>query len=67
MDKKEIKNILNQKYERKNFQNLTQSIFKKCNYFTNPKIIETNNNKVLNFFQLGNIELADGRISQYLS
>jgi len=61
MDKKEIKNILNQKYERTNFQNLTQSIFKKCNYFTTPKIIETNNNKVLNFFQLGNIELADGK------
>jgi hypothetical protein len=61
MDKKEIKNILNQKYERANFQNLTQLVFKKCDYFSIPKSIETKNDKVQNFLQLGNIELSDGK------
>ena len=47
MNRKEIKELLNQKYERKKFKQLTQSIFNKCDYFNSPKSIDTNNDKVL--------------------
>ena len=61
MNRKEIKESLNQKYERIKFKQLTQSIFSKCNYFNSPKSIDTNNEKVLDFLQLGNINLLDGK------
>ncbi len=61
MNRKEIKELLNQKYERTNFKQLTQSIFSKCDYFNSPKSIDTNNDKVLDFLQLGNINLLDGK------
>ena len=61
MDKIKIRELLNKKYERDDFKNLTQSIFKNCNYFNSPKTINPNNDKILNFLQLGNINLSDGK------
>ena len=61
MDKIKIREQLNKKYERDDFKNLTQSIFKNCNYFNTPKSIDPNNDKILNFLQLGNINLSDGK------
>ena len=61
MNRNEIKELLNQKYDRTNFKQLTQSIFSKCDYFNSPKSIDTNNDKVLDFLQLGSINLLDGK------
>ena len=47
MDKIKIRELLNKKYERDDFKNLTQSIFKNCNYFNSPKTINPNNDKIL--------------------
>ena len=61
MNRNEIKELLNQKYDRTKFKQLTQSIFSKCDYFNSPKSIDANNDKVLDFLQLGNINLLDGK------
>lgn len=58
----EIRNTLNQKYERNTFKNLLYSIFEKSNYFKSPIKIQTDNDKVLEFLQLGVINLHDNKM-----
>ena len=59
MNKQEIKEILNKKYNRENWKLLTKDIFKNVEYFKEAKLIKTDNKKILNFFQIGNINLKD--------
>ena len=61
MNKQEIKEILNKKYDRDKWKNLAKDIFKDVEYFKEPKIISTNNDKILNFLQIGNLNLKDGK------
>ena len=60
MDKVEIKEKLNQKYNRENWKNLSKNIFKNnVEFYSNPRNIEIQNEKVLSFFELGRINLND--------
>ena len=59
MEKREIKEILNQKYNRDNWKSFTKKIFANIEYFKTPKSIKTNNEKILDFVQIGNIKLQD--------
>ena len=61
MNKQEIKEILNKKYSRDNWKILTKDIFKSVEYFKEPKKISTNNDKILDFLQIGNLNLKDGK------
>jgi hypothetical protein len=62
MEKIEIKNILNKKYNRDNWKILTKDIFSDVEYFKEPKKIATENNKILEFVQIGNLKLKDKKI-----
>ena len=57
MEKKEIREILNQKYNRENWKFLTKNIFDNVEYFKSPISIKTNNEKILDFVQIGNLKL----------
>ena len=59
MEKTEIKEILNQKYNRDNWKSFTKKIFGNVEYFKTPKSIKTNNEKILDFVQIGNLKLQD--------
>ena len=59
MEKKEIREILNQKYNRENWKSLTKKIFSNVEYFKTPKTINTSNEKILDFVQIGNLKLKD--------
>ncbi len=59
MEKKEIREILNQKYNRENWKFLTKNIFDNVEYFKTPISIKTNNEKILDFVQIGNLKLKD--------
>jgi hypothetical protein len=61
MNKKEIKDILNKKYNRNDWKNLAKNIFKNVEYFKEPKKILTNNDKILDFLQIGNLNLNDNK------
>ncbi len=61
MEKLEIKNILNKKYDRENWKNLSHQIFEKVEYFKEPIKIDHLNEKVLEFLQIGNIKLNDNK------
>lgn len=62
MEKIEIKNILNKKYDRNNWKILAKDIFNDVEYFKEPKKIVTENNKILEFVQIGNLKLKDKKI-----
>ena len=57
MEKIEIRKILNQKYNRENWKSFTKKIFNNVEYFKSPKSIKTNNDKILDFVQIGNLKL----------
>ena len=59
MEKIEIRKILNQKYNRENWKSFTKKIFNNVEYFKSPKSIKTNNDKILDFVQIGNLKLND--------
>ena len=59
MQKKEIKELLNKRYNREDWKLFTKKIFGNVEYFQNPKKIETNNDKILEFVQIGNLKLKD--------
>ena len=59
MNKQEIKEILNKKYNKEKLKLLTKDIFKNVEYFKEAKLIKTDNKKILNFFQIVNINLKD--------
>ena len=59
MQKKEIKELLNKRYNRDNWKLFTKKIFGNVEYFQKPKKIETNNDKILEFVQIGNLKLKD--------
>ena len=59
MEKKEIKEILNQKYDRENWKFLAKNIFNNVEYFKTPISIKTDNEKILDFVQIGNLKLID--------
>ena len=61
MEKQEIKQLLNKKYNRDDWKSLAKKIFKNVEYFKEPKKIPTNNEKILNFTQLGNLNLNDNK------
>ena len=61
MEKQEIKKILNKKYNREEWKNLAKNIFKNVEYFREPKKISTNNDKILDFLQIGNLNLNDNK------
>ena len=61
MQKQEIKQILSKKYDREDWKILAKKIFKDVEYFKEPKKIQTNNEKVLDFIQLGNLNLNDNK------
>ena len=61
MEKQEIKQLLNKKYNRDDWKSLAKKIFKNVEYFKEPKQIPTNNEKILNFTQLGNLNLNDNK------
>ena len=61
MEKQEIKKILNKKYNREEWKNLAKNIFKNVEYFKEPKKILTNNDKILDFLQIGNLNLNDDK------
>ena len=61
MQKLEIKNILNQKYERSNWKTLIKIVFKGSNFLSSPRNIATNNSKIKGFTELGYINLSDGK------
>ena len=61
MEKQEIKKILNKKYNREEWKNLAKNIFKNVEYFKEPKKISTNNDKILDFLQIGNLNLNDNK------
>ena len=62
MDKQEIKGILNKQYNRDSWKILTKDIFKNIEYFKEPKKIITENKKILDFNQIGNLKLKDDKI-----
>lgn len=59
MEKIEIKKLLNKKYDRENWKNLSKEIFEKVEFFKDPLKIDNQNEKVLDFYQIGNIKLKD--------
>ncbi len=59
MEKKEIKELLNKKYDREEWKIFTHKIFGNIDYFKTPKKIETKNDKILEFVQIGNLKLED--------
>ena len=59
MEKKEIKELLNKKYNREEWKIFTNKIFGNIDYFKTPKKIETKNDKILEFVQIGNLRLED--------
>ena len=59
MEKLEIKKLLNKKYDRENWKNLSKEIFDKIEFFKDPLKIDNQNEKVLEFYQIGNIKLKD--------
>ena len=61
MEKKEIKEILNQRYERSKWKELIKIVFKNSNYYISAKNIETNNPKIKKVSELGYINLSDGK------
>jgi hypothetical protein len=61
MNKHEIKETLNKKYNRDDWKILTKNIFKNVEYFKVPKKISTTNDKILDFLQIGNLNLNDGK------
>ena len=61
MDKQEIKKILNKKYNREEWKILAKKVFKNVEYFKEPKKISTNNDKILDFLQIGNLNLNDDK------
>ncbi len=61
MEKQEIRKILNKKYNREEWKNLAKNIFKNVEYFREPKKISTNNDKILDFLQIGNLNLNDNK------
>lgn len=61
MNKKEIREFLNSRYERDKWKKFTSKIFKNVNYFSSPIKIESNNNKIVSFYELGFIKLVDGK------
>ena len=62
MNKQEIKEILNKKYNREDWKILAKNIFKDVEYFKEPKKILTENDKILDFIQIGNLKLKDNKI-----
>ena len=61
MEKLEIKKLLNKKYDRENWKNLSKEIFDKVEFFKDPLKIDNQNEKVLEFYQIGNIKLKDDK------
>ena len=61
MEKLEIKKLLNKKYDRENWKNLSREIFDKVEFFKNPLKIDNQNEKVLEFYQIGNIKLENDK------
>jgi hypothetical protein len=61
MEKSEIKKILNTQYERDNWKNLIRNIFKKSNFFTIPKKIDSTNDKIKSIYEIGYIDLFEGK------
>ena len=59
MEKIEIKKILNQKYNRENWKNLSKIIFDGVEFFKEPIKLENQNDKILDFLQIGNLILED--------
>ena len=59
MEKKEIKELLNKKYNREEWKLFTKKIFGNIDFFKNPKNINVNNDKILEFVQIGNLKLKD--------
>ena len=59
MEKQEIKKILNKKYNRDEWKNLAKNIFHDIEYFKEPLLIKTENSKILDFVQIGNLKLND--------
>lgn len=62
MNKQEIKEILNKKYNRDDWKFLAKDIFNDVEYFKEPKKILTENSKILDFVQIGNLKLKDNKI-----
>lgn len=61
MEKLEIKKLLNKRYDRENWKNLSKEIFDKVEFFKDPLKIDNQNEKVLEFYQIGNIKLKDDK------
>jgi hypothetical protein len=61
MEKIEIKKILNTHYERDNWKNLIRNVFKKSNFFTIPKKIDSTNDKIKSIYEIGYIDLYEGK------
>ena len=59
MEKIEIKKILNQKYNRENWKNLSKIIFDNVEFFKEPIKLKNENDKILDFLQIGNLILED--------
>jgi len=59
MEKIEIKKILNQKYSRENWKNLSKMIFDGVEFFREPVKLENQNDKILDFLQIGNLILEN--------
>jgi adenine-specific DNA-methyltransferase len=61
MDKELLRKILNEPYDRANWQNIIEFAFPNVSYFSNPPDIACNNEKVDSLTELGVIRLADGK------
>jgi hypothetical protein len=61
MNKHEIKKILNNKYNRDEWKILVKNIFNDTEYFKEPLSIKTENDKILDFIQIGNLKLSDNK------
>jgi len=59
MEKSEIKKILNKPYNRDNWKDLSKVIFNGVVFFKEPVKIKNENDKVLEFLQIGNLVLSD--------
>jgi hypothetical protein len=61
MNKEDLRDLLHQEFNSETWKTITEFVFPNVNYLQRPKNIETSNNKVESFKQIGSVKLSDGK------